>query len=267
MLHPAIPRIALLAALAATPVFATSTDAPTLEDIIAGHLESRGGHEALEAVETARMTGTVTTGGVANPITIEYKRPDKIRIEVESQGLTIAQGYDGENGWAVSPHVGANEPTELTGDRLRQLRDRSDLIEGPLVDFEDKGHSIELLGQDEVEGRPAYKLRIRRQSGTELITYLDAENLLEVKQVTETRVGGAPLTVTVYLEDYKPVGEIVRPHRTRAVSAGGFLDQELVIAETELNVEIDDARFLPPRSADEMLPFLGEDEYIEEIDD
>lgn len=264
MLNAAIRRLVVLAALTGAPGLVASTDVPTLEEILARHLERRGGHAALAAVETARMTGTLTSGGVSNPITIEYKSPDKIRVEVQTQGTTAVQAYDGESGWAVFPQRGALTPTELTGERLRQLRDRADVIEGPLVDFADKGHEVELLGQEEVDGRSAYKLRVRRQSGSELTTYLDAESLLEIKQVTQSKVGDTSLRVTVFIEDYRPVGEILRPHKTRAISEGGFLDQELVIAETELNVDIDDARFLPPRSE---TPLLGEDEYYEEIDD
>lgn len=265
MFHAPLLRIVVLAALTSAPGLLAAADAPTLDDIIARHVASRGGREALEAVETARLTGTVTSGGVTNPITIEYKRPDKIRVEVAAQGMTSVQAYDGEIGWAVLPQLGAMTPTELAGDPLRQLQDRADVIEGPLVDSAEKGNTLVLLGQEDVEGRPAYKLRVKRRSGTELTVYLDAESFLEVKQETESKVGGALLPVTVFLEDYEPVGGLVRPRKVRAVSKGGFLNQELDIEKTELNVDIDDARFRPPGPADDM-PLLGEDEYVEGAD-
>lgn len=266
MLKEPLLRTVVLAALAGAPGLLAATDAPILDDIIARHVESRGGREALEAVATARLTGTVTAGGVTSPITIEYKRPDKIRIEIEAQGMTAVQAFNGEIGWAVLPALGATAPTELTGEPLLQLRDRADMIEGPLVDYAEKGHALELLGEEEVDGKPAYKVRVKRRSGSELIVFLDAESFLEVKHVTESKVGGSTLPVTVFLEDYERVGGLVRPQKVRAVSKGGFLNQELAIEKTEWNVDIDDARFLPPGLADDELPFLGEDEYVEGID-
>lgn len=256
-------RMIVLAALIAAPGLPAATGAATLDEIIARHVESRGGLEALEAVATARLTGTVSSGGVSNPITIEYKRPGKIRIEVESQGVTAVQAFDGEVGWAVFPAVGIRLPTELTGEPLRQLQDRADVIEGPLVGYAEKGHALELLGEEDVDGRPAYKLRLKRRSGSEMTVYLDAETCLEVKQVTESTVKGATLAVTVFLEDYEQVGGLTRAQKVRAVSKGGFLNQELDVEKTELNVDIDDARFVPPSLADQDMPILGDDEYVE----
>jgi len=263
MFHAPLLRIVVLAALTGASSLPAATDAPTLDDIIARNVESRGGREAFAAVATARLTGTVTAGGVTNPITIEYKRPDKIRIEIVTQGVTTVQAFDGEIGWALLPQLDSDAPAELTGPSLRQLQDRADVIEGPLVGYAEKGHTVELLGQEDVEGRPAYKLLVKRRSGTELTVYLDAETFLEVRQVTEANVSGSQLPVTVFLEDYEPVGGLLRPRKIRAVSRGGFLNQELDIEKTELNVDIDDARFLPPNAAKEDMPLLGQDEYVE----
>ncbi len=86
-----------LSALAATP----ATLAQTVDEIVGRNIESRGGRDALKAVESARMTGSFYSEGGPTSIVIEYKRPDKIRLEYEYQGAPMIQGYDGETGWAA----------------------------------------------------------------------------------------------------------------------------------------------------------------------
>ena len=44
-------------------------------------------------------------------------------------------------------------------------------MDGPLIDYKAKGHTVELLGKDKVEGTDCYKLKVTLKNG-DVRTYL-----------------------------------------------------------------------------------------------
>lgn len=72
--------------------------AETLDEIIGKNFEAGGGEEARMAFQTARMTGTMhmgdsVTGAIDAPYTVEFKRPDRVRVESSMQGVTAVQAF------------------------------------------------------------------------------------------------------------------------------------------------------------------------------
>jgi len=109
----------LLALVAGIPAFAETAEAetaelPTVDEIIDKNVEATGGYEAWKAVKSIRMNGTMRfPNGIEAPFAIYFERPSKVRMDMEMQGMTITQAYDGETGWAVMPMMGQTEPTKL----------------------------------------------------------------------------------------------------------------------------------------------------------
>jgi len=55
--------------------------AQTVDDILAKHYEACGGLTKMKAVNTMRVTGTITLGpGMESPFTMERKRPGMRRM-------------------------------------------------------------------------------------------------------------------------------------------------------------------------------------------
>jgi len=55
--------------------------AQTVDDILAKHYEACGGLAKMKAVNTMRVTGTITLGpGMESPFTMERKRPGMRRM-------------------------------------------------------------------------------------------------------------------------------------------------------------------------------------------
>src|ERR1700730_15493935 len=98
-------RVALVLIACLAP--ALSLSAQTVDEVVAKNIAARGGLEKLKAVKTMRITGKTILGpGVEAPIVIESKRPDKVRLDVVVQGMTLSQGYDGKQGWLLNPFSG-----------------------------------------------------------------------------------------------------------------------------------------------------------------
>ena len=233
-----------LACLLAAPVLAQNVD-----EIIAKNIETRGGMDALKGVESAHINGTMTMGqGMEVPFDITFKRPRKMRFEMEMQGMKIIQAYDGETGWGVMPMMGKSEPERLADDQLKQAEMQSD-IDGPLVDYAEKGHTVELLGKEDVEGTEAYKLKVTLKNGDEINMYLDAEYYLVFKQEAKTNIQGNEVSVTSNISDYKEVGDVVLPHAMEQVFEGAPSGMTMTMNKVELNVDVDDSIFDMPEPA------------------
>lgn len=222
----------------------------TLEQIIATNVESRGGMDALKNIESLRIEGRMAMGpGMEVPVTMEMKRPSSMRMELVLQGMTMVQAYDGETGWQIMPFAGSTEPEKVSGEELEQLTDQAD-IDGPLVDYEEKGYKLELLGTEDVDGTEAHKIKVTRKSGRETIMYLDTEYCLEIKSESKTTQQGMEIEVEVSYGDYKEVAGVMMAHSMTqtAVAAAGSQQMTFTFENVEANIELAENRFAMPEA-------------------
>ncbi len=222
---------------------AMADDPMTVDEIIAKNIEASGGREKLDAVKTLVMSGkNVVVGGMEMPLRMEFKRPDKIRVEFTLQGMTGVQAYDGETGWFVMPFMGRADPEKMPPDQVDAIRDQAD-FDGPLVDYEKKGHKVELVGKDEVEGAEVYKLKVTKKNGNVEYHFLDAEYFLTVQAKGKQKFQGSEIEFEVSFSDFKEVDGLIFPHSIKRSGMGGGT---VVIEKIELNTQIDDQRFAMP---------------------
>jgi hypothetical protein len=224
----------------------------TVDEIIEKSIGVRGGIEAWTKVQTFRVEGT-TSMGEGSPGTsflFEHKRPDKCRFEVTVQGQTGVQAAAGGSGWTLMSHLGMTEPEPLTEDQVAELLDQTD-IEGPLIGYRDKGHTVELIGTEEVDGTEAYTLKVVKKNGQEILIYIESEGFTELKRETIRMMGSRELKVVTVMADYKPVGDLVFPHLIRISYGSEERTQEVVYTSVEIDIDIADERFAMPGSTDE----------------
>jgi outer membrane lipoprotein-sorting protein len=230
--------------------------AETVEEIVAANLEAKGGEDAWKALETARMSGKMTMGGgeagaLEMPFTAEFKVPNKFRIEFTMQGMTAVQAFDGETGWSIMPFLGKTEPEEMAEDQIKQLKNQAE-FKGPLVDYEEKGNTVELVGKEEIDGTPAYKIKVTRADGDVDILYLDEEYFVEFKSEVTREVQGTEITIVTDIGDYKEVDGLLFAHSMEMAFGDGPAQQVVTIEEIETGVELPDERFaMPAKSEDE----------------
>jgi hypothetical protein len=243
---------ALVAGLLSVAAHAqTAPSAPStlsVDEIIAKNVEARGGMDKLKAVKTLRMTGKMVMGqGMEAPFTLEMVRPKKMRMEFTFQGMTGIQAYDGASGWAVMPFMGKKEPEPVAGDDLKNMEDQAD-FEGPLVDYKEKGHQVELIGKEDLEGTPAYKLKVTKKNGDVEYHYVDAEQFLELKVEGKQKVRGQEIEGESTLGDYKEVGGLVFPFSMQSKQKGAPGGMTMTIDKIEINPDVAASRFDMPKA-------------------
>jgi len=146
------------------------------------------------------------------------------------------------------PFMGKKEPEVMPPDESKMIEEQAD-FDGPLMDYKAKGHTVELVGKEQVEGADAYKLKLTLKSGGVRYIYLDAESYLEIKMESKRMVRGTEVETESYLSDYKEVGGLMMAHVMESGAKGSPQRQKLVIEKVELNPEISDAIFTMPATA------------------
>ncbi len=228
--------------------------AQTVDEIIAKHIQARGGMDKLKAIQTLRVAGKMIQGpGMEAPFTLEQKRPSNLRMEFTFQGLTAIQGYDGKAGWEIMPFGGRKDPQPMSPEDLKEAEEQAD-IDGPLVDSKAKGHQVELVGKEKVEGTDAYKLKVTLKNGEVRYYYLDAEYFLDLKVEGKRNVRGTEREFESSFGDYKEVGGVMFPHAIESGIKGSPEKQKIAADKIEVNVTVDEARFKMPEVKKEEAP-------------
>ena len=235
MLRKLVPLLALAVFLACPGRAAGQT----LGQIIAQNLQARGGVETLRAVQTVKMTAHSSSQGRDLLLTIYAQRPDLTRKEMRVGGQTMVFAFDGTNAWQINPQQGSSEPVDITGPELDVIRQDAE-FDTPLLDYEARGFSVELVPDETVDGRRMHHLRVTR-NGTTLDCYLDAATGLEARTVGRTPMGD----LAQEFLDYRTVSGLRMPFMVRTLQ-NGVRVAEIAFDSIEVNVPLDPALFRKP---------------------
>jgi hypothetical protein len=176
------------------------------------------------------------------PYRLEMKRPLKTRLEIDVNGQTAVQVYDGARGAKIRPFLGRTAPEAFTAGEL-ELAAAEPELDGPLIDHERKGTRVTLDGIEKVQGSEAYKLKLTFRNGTVRHLWLDATSFLEIKMDGTRRLDGKIHAVETYLRNYQAVNGLMFPMLTETVIEGVPGSTKLTVASVSVNPSLDDSRF------------------------
>jgi outer membrane lipoprotein-sorting protein len=221
--------------------------AQTLDEIVARHVEARGGREALAALRSVRMSGrAIGPNGREAVVRREIARPGRIRTEFVFQGTTGVYAWDGSVGWRVSPLDGDFEPEPLPDDEAAATAEQADL-DGPLVDWKAKGGSLALVGTEALSGAETHHLRLTAKSGTVRDLWLDAKSGQLVRTLSTRKVRGRELSLEMLLGDYRATDGVYFPRSIEVGATGQPQRLRIFVDSVETNVSLDESRFRMPR--------------------
>ena len=187
------------------------TQCQTAEELVDKNIQAKGGMEKIKAIHSLHMTGKLTGGGgFTATVTQDGMRPNLVRETFSLQGMTGVQAYDGTMGWQIQPFGGHKDPELMGEDDLRDLLRDAD-FDGPLVDYREKGNTVEYLGHDVVDGDDALRLKVTLKNGDILYYYLDPDTYLEIRKEIQEFIRGSIKENVVDLGSYKPVAGVMYP--------------------------------------------------------
>lgn len=238
------PLLIGLILLVSTPMAVAADVAPARANlsataIVDRNIAARGGLQAWREVQSLEMRGKLGAGGnqrtslpipvpgnkkgklpvaprpveeVQLPFVMKLERPRKVRLELQFNGQTALQVFDGSNGWKFRPFLNRLDVEAFTAEELKAAAAQPDL-DGPLVDYAAKGTRVELESAEKVDDHDAYKLRLTSKDGQVTHVWIDAETFLETKiEGQPRRLDGQVHSVEIYYRDYRQVGGLTIPY-------------------------------------------------------
>lgn len=220
--------------------------AMTADELIAKNVEARGGLAAIRAIASLKLTGKLQSGGFEATVA-EIKTPGKVRSEFSIQGMTQIRAYDGVEAWTISPFGGRKDPQKLSADDIKDMRIEADL-EGPLVDYAKKGHKVEYLGTEDVDGTAAHKLRVVYASGNEATYFFDPDYFLDIRVISKSFVRGSEFEGETDLGDYEKINGVYFPFSVASGAKGSSQKSTVTYEKAEVNIDLSDALFAFPEA-------------------
>jgi hypothetical protein len=229
----------------------SSAHALTADEIIAQHVAARGGVDRLQALKTLKRTGRLIVPGFNGDLTItEYKaRPGEYRLEFTLQGLTAVQAWDGHEAWQIQPFQGRKDPERMSADQAKPLAYSAD-IDFPFVNYQAKGSKVAFLGTEDVDGTPAYKLRLQLASGDEILYFIDPDSWMLIRDIQKQQIRGAEQITENDYGEYEQVQGVWVPMTEASGPKGSdpAQKQQTLYDKAEANVDVDPSTFSFPNS-------------------
>lgn len=215
----------------------------TVDEVVDRHVAAHGGLDRWRSVKSMVITGTAFFFSDARPFTLARVRPNLYRFDHEMLGTQMVFAFDGEKAWWTFPLLDVPEPAAAAEPQATHTRREAE-FESVLIDHQAKGHKVELLGQEEVDGQTTLKLKVTLKDGSEETWYLDPKTFLEVARVNKTVDLTQEVPQWTYFSDFRTVEGLVIPHR---------LDREysirhsaLEIQKVQINSQVDPELFKMP---------------------
>jgi hypothetical protein len=239
----------------------------TVDDIVSRHIEARGGEEKLRAIETVVYSrGKYREGNYeSEKAFMALARPYFKIVGNPEEKATFREGYDGSTWeWYEDPGIVIRTvgPAAAAG--------RHNIwVEGPFLDYRDKGTRIDLLGDGVVDNRPAFRLLMTLRDGFAREYFIDKETWLVTAErfAAPVHAFGAVVKSETRVGDYRPVGGVLFAHSYRETEiATGTELSSMQWQSIETNRKLPRSWFAPPAFTRTPLQALLEQLYAERTD-
>ncbi|HJW93633.1 MAG TPA: tetratricopeptide repeat protein [Thermoanaerobaculia bacterium] len=238
------------------------------DQIIDKYIEARGGLAALHSIRTIIYRGDYHEGDYQDhKAAMSLMRPYyKLVGDAEKPNPEFAEGYDG-SAWEYYGDPGFVVRT--TGAASAAGR-HATTIDGPLVDYRERGWKVTLEGADKVGDRNAYRLRVHMRDGFEQDELIDAETFLLIaeRKAAPVHAFGKAIASEERMSDYKPVegGALFAFKHQEVEIATGRVLNEMTWTSITINHELPASAFSPPEVKRTAIGQLIEQLYAERED-
>jgi hypothetical protein len=208
-------RVATVAALLLAPLYAqvpakpeTASELPDAREIINRYVKAIGGREAVLSHKSMHATGTlsVPASGITGELEVfAATDPDRLVVKTSVHGIgEIGEGFDGSHAWSVSPMTG---PTLKVGKELTQTKFDADFY-GDLRDPK-KYPEVKTLEKTTFDGRPCYKVSLKRLDGVEDFDFYDVASGLRAGSIHTRETMMGTITMSTVESGYKTFGKMI----------------------------------------------------------
>lgn len=219
--------------------FTAFTFAQTVDEVVAKHIEAIGGRDNWKKVNSMRSEAILSTQGIEIPVISSAIHNKATKQEWSAMGMSGFTIITTEGGWILNPMEGQTKAVALPDEQLKLGKEELDL-QGEMLDYKEKGHTIQLMGNEDINASSCYKLKLTRKSGSEKIYFVDVKTSFIVRVVSKISVGGQEVESIMNLSNYQKLDLGIFVPFTIENSA---LPAPITISKVEVNLKIEDTVF------------------------
>ena len=232
--------------LAGTLLLSVSfAQAQSADEIMNKHIAAIGGRAAIESIRSQVINSSLSVMGSELTSTSTLLVGKGFKNVANFNGQEIIQVITPTSGWMINPLAGQTDPTPLPDDQVQAAQGTLTLGDD-IYNYQKKGHKVELVGRETVEGINTYKIKMTNaKDGKEGFYYFDPSTYYLVKRESTTEANGQSMTSTSVFSNFKKtdVG-FVMPFTI--VSNQGF-EMTINVTDVKFNVEVDPKIFEMPK--------------------
>ncbi len=228
--------------------------AQNLDEIITKHLAAHGDMKKLDNIESMKITGLFTAFSIEDKFFAIKTKNGEYYCELTLGKHKVKEGFDGIYGWTIDPWQEILFPRELNKTEQNVFVQKAEFIT-PFYKYKEKGCSVELLGEENVDGIDTYVLKLTRPSGAIEKWYINSSTYLEYKSISGWTDFAQAIPAESFFDDFRDFDGIIIPcfiERTFWQR-----DRVLIIDNIEFNIDVDENLFTMPKSDEiQKLDFL-----------
>ena len=209
----------------------------TADEVINKHIEAIGGADAWKKVNSVKMEGILQAQGAEVAVTQTVLHTKGSRQDISIMGMTGYMIVTPSEGWNFMPFQGQQVPEAMTAEDLAESQEQMD-AQGILIDYAAKGHSVEFLGKDDVDGTECYKLKVNKKSGSPETLYIEIKTNYLIKSVAIRKANGQQAEVATNYSNYEKLPEGIVVAKSMTLPFG-----ELNMTKITINGAVDEAIF------------------------
>ena len=213
----------------------------TADEIINKHIAAIGGADAWKKVNSIILTGSLKINGADISVIQTVLNGKGTRQDINAMGMMGYTIMSPTSGWKFFPFQGQKEPEPITADDLKESQESLD-AQGNLLDYKIKGHTVDYLGTEDVDGVEALKIKETLKSGKVETLFFDPKTYYIIRTISKQKANGKESDVTTNLSNYQKSPEGLLMPWSIGLPIG-----ELVINKVEINKPIDESIFNLPK--------------------
>jgi hypothetical protein len=184
----------------------------TVDDVIERNTRAMGGRAAIEAIHSIEINLHITNPGFEVDGIYRAARPGRMRIDVQAGGKHIfTEAFDGQNGWQWDGKGNQEPASPKAAAALRHGLELPGKLFG-LHEVKQRGHQIEFVGREKVDGTDYYVLRLTLSDGYTTTLYVDPQSWLITRRrdvrPLHVDVDPTPTTIEQRSSDFREVAGV-----------------------------------------------------------
>jgi hypothetical protein len=251
-------RVLLVAALmTAMSSWVNAGEQPSPAEVIKKAIKAHGGSKALDKYKAAtfKLKGTSYAVGEDTAFTGEFnvQEPEQARLtlmlNIMGQDFKFVQVVNRTKGWRIIP--GKDKTEAMNKEMLEEARGQ--MYAGwvtRLSPLKDKAFKLSVVGEAQVDGRPALGIRVEREGKRPVNMFFDKKSSLLVKTeftVKDEFAGDKETMQETIYKDYRNAGDTGLKYPGRVtVFRDGKRYSESEVTEFEALERLDDGVFAEP---------------------